>query len=249
MNILVFDTETTSLNKPFCYNVGYTVVSIPSGSILCRRDFIIEQIWHNISLFSTAYYAEKRPIYVKAMRSKKCVMDKWGYVMRQMKKDIKTYKVKSAYAYNSPFDDSVFTYNCDWFKTNNPLETIPIYDIRGYAIEYIVDAKYKAFCDANSFYTDMGNYSTTAEMIYRYLTSNPSFEESHTALSDAEIETTILLECLARGATIDTNYKIPRSVPRIIPKHFVVKESGKEIFSKNCTKITVSKDKQTITLI
>ena len=27
MNICVFDTETTSINKPFCYNVGYTIVN------------------------------------------------------------------------------------------------------------------------------------------------------------------------------------------------------------------------------
>ena len=27
MNICVFDTETTSLNKPFAYNIGYTILN------------------------------------------------------------------------------------------------------------------------------------------------------------------------------------------------------------------------------
>ena len=25
MNILVFDTETISVDKPFCYNIGYAI--------------------------------------------------------------------------------------------------------------------------------------------------------------------------------------------------------------------------------
>ena len=25
MNIMVFDTETVSVNKPFCYNIGYVI--------------------------------------------------------------------------------------------------------------------------------------------------------------------------------------------------------------------------------
>ena len=35
---------------------------------LVRRDFVVEQIWHNIPLFSTAYYAEASHL---------CVRDAW----------------------------------------------------------------------------------------------------------------------------------------------------------------------------
>ena len=248
MNIIIFDTETISVDKPFCYNIGYTVVEVETRTYLAHRDFVVEQIWHNIPLFNTAYYADKRPLYVSAMRGKRATLDKWGYIMRIMRNDIKAYNVEGVYAYNSLFDDRVMEYNNDWYKTINPIETIPIYDIRGYAIEYLVDEKYKAFCDKYGFYTESGNYSTTAETMYRYLMNDPTFEEAHTALADAEIETEILFACLNAGATIGTVYKVPRSIEKEYNRHLVVKENGKVLFETDCKKITVSKDKQTITL-
>ena len=90
MNFVVFDTETTSLDKPFCYNIGYVIMN-DSGMKLVKKDFVVEQIWHNLPLFSTAYYAEKRPIYVKAMKARKTVMDKFGYICREMIRDFEKY--------------------------------------------------------------------------------------------------------------------------------------------------------------
>ena len=69
MRICVFDTETTNLEKPFCYNVGYVIYDTDKHEIICKEEFVIEQIWHNAELFSTSYYAEKRPIYVNRMRA------------------------------------------------------------------------------------------------------------------------------------------------------------------------------------
>ena len=43
MNIVVFDTETVSLEKPFCYNIGYVIVDTESGKRLVRRDYVVEQ--------------------------------------------------------------------------------------------------------------------------------------------------------------------------------------------------------------
>ena len=77
MNICVFDTETISLDKPFCYNIGY-VIADDCGKTLLKKSYVVEQIWHNLPLFSTAYYAEKRNIYVSEMRGKKTFLEKFG---------------------------------------------------------------------------------------------------------------------------------------------------------------------------
>ena len=53
MNIVVFDTETTNLEKPFCYNIGYAVYNTETQECLLAKDFIVEQIWHNKPLFET----------------------------------------------------------------------------------------------------------------------------------------------------------------------------------------------------
>ena len=47
MNILVFDTETISVDKPFCYNIGYVIYDTDRHKILVKRDFVDEQICYN----------------------------------------------------------------------------------------------------------------------------------------------------------------------------------------------------------
>ena len=111
-----------------------------------------------------------------------------------------------------------------------------------------MDNKYKEFCDKNSYYTEAGNYSTTAEIMYRFITGDTTFEEQHTALSDAEIESAILYECKTRGATIATAYNVPKSVERKVTKHFEVKKDGEKVYEVDCESIRVSKDKTAITL-
>ena len=248
MNIVVFDTETTSVNKPFCYNIGYCIVEVETGETLLKRDYVVEQVWHNPMLFTTAYYAEKREKYVKAMRSRKTELSKYGYICRAMIRDFIAYDVKGAYAYNSPFDDGVFTYNSDWYKCVNPFDNMPIFDIRGYAHRFIVDDNFKEFCEENGYFTESGNYSTTAETVYRYLTGNTDFIEDHTALSDSEIETDILLHCIRKGAEVNTAYEVKRSIERKIEKTLTLKDREGESHEFPYESIRINKDKTKITL-
>lgn len=223
MNVAVFDTETIGLNKPFCYNVGMIIADTDSGAILKKYEWIIEQIWHNLPLFETAYYADKRPIYVKRMKARKIKMKKWEQVTQEMRKIFKQYKVTAAYAYNSQFDEKVFNFNCNWFKTQNPFENLPVYDIRGYAHSKICTTeKYMDFCDMNNRLTKFGNYSTTAESVFQYLSENASFKEEHTALADSVIEWDILKHCIARGCKWNMNYETLVSIQNRHEKTFIL---------------------------
>lgn len=247
MNVLIFDTETTDINKCFCYNAAYVIVDIDNDNILCKKDFVIEQIWHNLPLFSTAYYAEKRPIYVKAMRSKKAKMTKYGYFCQEMARDIKKFNVACAYAYNSQFDEKVFAFNCDWYKCSNPLDTIPVFDIMGNVHNFLVDDRYIRFCEKNEKFTDSGNYSTTAETVYQYITNNTDFVEEHTALSDSLIEYEILKETLKNGSKIMVGYNKKRTIPRETEKIFIVKDKNDGIiFSTECKSFKVYKKKNMV---
>lgn len=58
--IMIFDTETTSLATPFCYDVGYVIMDTETHSLVEKKHFIVEQNWHNLPLFESAYYKEKR---------------------------------------------------------------------------------------------------------------------------------------------------------------------------------------------
>lgn len=247
MNIVIFDTETTSLEKPFCYNIGY-VIGNEHGETLMKRNFVVEQIWHNLPLFSSAYYADKRALYVDAMRARLAVLDKFGYICQQMKRDFRNFSVERAFAYNSPFDEKVFDFNCDWFKCNNPFEDLPIIDIRGFVHSIMIDKHFLAFCDNYGYYTESGNYSTTAETIYRYITNNTEFIEEHTALADSIIEYEILMTCVRMGADINSEYNIRRSIERIVERELHIRTAEQTDYYFKYNKIRINKDKTEITL-
>lgn len=248
MNICIFDTETTSLDRPYCYNIGYVIANAETREILCRRSFVVEQIWHNLPLFSSAYYADKRPLYVAAMRARTTIMDKFGYICQQMIRDFRAFSVEIAYAFNSDFDEKVFNFNCDWYKCNNPFDNVPIKDIRGFVHAFLVDDMYKAFCEKNGYFTETGNYSTTAETVYRYIFNNTDFIEAHTALNDAEIEAEILFACIANGADYAGDYPTMRSIERKVEKTLKVRHTDGMTYVFNYSKIRINKDKTEITL-
>ena len=229
MNIVVFDTETTNLEKPFCYNIGYVIANVESRQVLLKREFVVEQVWHNPMLFTTAYYADKRELYVSRMKARKVVMDKFGYICQQMLRDFKAYEIEFAFAYNSPFDTKVFNYNTDWFKCNNPFDDIPIRDIRGFVHNFIAFEKdFQEFCEDYGYFTESGNYSTTAETVFRYIKGDIDFYEEHTALADSEIELEILFDCLDKGAEIDKEYKTYQSIKRETVKQLTINIDGQE---------------------
>jgi len=247
MNIVVFDTETTSLEKPFCYNIGYVIVN-NLGEKIAEKDFVVEQIWHNLPLFNTAYYAEKRPLYISAMKARKATMNKFGYICQEMIRDFKKYDVEAAFAYNSSFDEKVFAFNCDWFKCSNPFDTIPVKDIRGFAHQFIINKDYKEFCEINKYFTESGNYSSTAETVYRYITGDTDFIEDHTALSDSEIETDILFYCVDNGADLTSDYCAKKSITRNVEKILHIKTAEQIDYYFDYTNIKINKEKTEIKL-
>lgn len=240
---LILDTETTSLDKPFCYDISWVIIDTETGEHIDFRANVVEQVWHNLPLFESAYYKEKRDKYVIMMRKHEATMDKWGYIMRKLRQDIIKYSISEVYAYNSNFDDNVISYNCDWFKCNNPLENIPFYDVWGYASQFVTNtAEYKAFCEQYERFTDSGNYKGSAEVVYQYLTENPDFIEEHMGLFDSEIEADILFMCINMGAKWATEYNTVRQLPRTIRHPFTIKLDGEEIYSGEYTKKYVRND-------
>lgn len=232
MYSMIFDTETCSLQKPFCYDVGYVIMDNDSGEIILGKHFIVEQIWHNNELFSTAYYAEKREKYVTLMRTRKAIMSKFGYITQEMIRDIKKYEITDAYAYNSDFDDKVFQFNCEWFKCINPFDNIAIHDIWGYVSEFITPKDdYKKYCETYNRFTDGGNYSASAETIYQFITNNAEFTEEHMGLYDAIIEAKILYECISKyNAEWNYDYKVVKILNRQIAKPYKIIINNETIY-------------------
>lgn len=246
-NYCVFDTETTGLNKPFVYDIGYTIVN-ESGKILLKRNYLVSDIWNNLPLFATAYYNEKRPLYEEMMKNGEVYKHTFDWIINKMSQDFSYFEVKRAFAYNSNFDEGVFNFNCDWFKVFNPFDGINIIDIRGFAHNFIVDNDYKKFCEDNLLFTESGNYSTTAEAVYRYITKDTAFSESHTALDDSIIEKDILFHCVNKGASLENIYPVLSSIKRPIEKELTIKKNKEVVFSDTYTSIRINKDRTEINI-
>lgn len=245
MNVLVFDTETANLEKPFCYDLGYCVFDTEREVVVAKRSYIVTDVWNNMMLFSTAYYADKRARYEDMLANRLMTKHKWEWVAAKVASDIEQFGITDAYAFNSDFDKRVFAFNSEWHHTPNPLDNVKIHDIRGYVHKFLAFTKaYQDFCEANKCFTDSGNFSTTAESVYRFLLQDGSFEEAHTALADAEIETAILLECVKRGAEWNTDYKVYNSIPRnLLREYKVVDANGEEHIFTYTSKRKMPNDK------
>jgi len=250
MNILVFDTETVDVEHAFCYNVGYTIVNIETREKLIKRDYVIEQVWENKMLFSTAYYAEKKQLYINALRGRKASIKHWGHTMQRMIKDIQEYNVEFAYAFNSPFDVRVFDFNSEWFKSSNALDYVQTIDIRGLINKLLFSDEYKAFCEENGYYTESGNYSGNAETLTKFIRQDKEFIEDHTALSDSLIEADIILYMIDKyGVDITKEGKVYATIPRETEREMVIVHNGVEhkfTYLKKLTRngITTLKDKE-----
>jgi hypothetical protein len=55
---------------------------------------------------------------------------------------------------------------------------------------------YHKFCEDNGYLTKHNKPRFTAEIVYRFISKNNDFVESHTGLEDVEIEAQILAYCM-----------------------------------------------------
>lgn len=89
-------------------------------------------------------------------------------------------------------------YNPDIFKFRGV--SYNLFDLWGMACKHTLNNnRYKDFCLENGYLTSSGTYfKSSAEVTFRYLSNNTDFDEAHTALNDAEIESAILGKITSR---------------------------------------------------
>ena len=93
-------------------------------------------------------------------------------------------------------------------RNENPDETIfrfrgkeyPLFDLWGLSCRHILNCdEYKNMCLDNDWQTASGKYfKTSAETAFRFFSETLDFEEAHTAIDDAEIESILFAEICKR---------------------------------------------------
>lgn len=90
-----------AIARPLIYDIGWTICD-RYGEIYDKKSFLIAETFAVPSVFNTAYYAEKRPIYLERLQRGETTIKPWQEVVDILIKDMD--KVDSVGAFNSMFD-------------------------------------------------------------------------------------------------------------------------------------------------
>lgn len=93
--------KNIAITKPLIYDLGWKIID-RNGIVYNRMNFLISEIFSVPSVFDTAYYAEKRPIYLEKLRKGEIVLTDWQTAMTAFLDDLAV--VDAVGAYNSMFD-------------------------------------------------------------------------------------------------------------------------------------------------
>lgn len=206
--IMIIDTETTnSLEDPVVYDVGFEVFDL-EGNIYESCSMINTEVFNDPSLMSTAYYADKIPLYMEKVLTGQSVMIPWKSIKTVVKDSIIRNNCKIVAAHNARFDNRSLNLTQRYITTSKWRYFLPYgtewWDTLKMARETLKsDPDYRQFCLDNGFVTSRNVNKYTAEIIYRYLTGETDFNEKHMGLDDVKIEREIFLYCVRKNPDID----------------------------------------------
>lgn len=208
MNYLMLDTETTNMiDCPLCYDVGFSVIN-DEGKTLEKHSYVVADIFLDKDLMDVAYFKDKIPTYWEDIKAGKRMLRRFATVRAIVRDVMAQYNINTVIAHNMRFDycstNTTQRYlTCSKWRYFFPYGTKFVCTLKMARATFNKDEKYIAFCEENNFVTKHGKPQLTAEVIYRYLTNNIEFVESHTGLEDVEIETEIFFACIQANPTVD----------------------------------------------
>ena len=208
---IVLDTETCPLEQTdevtpwnmFVYDIGWAVVD-KRGKVYKTQSFINADIFlDEKELMKSAYYSEKIPKYWEDIKSGIRQLRSFYNIRKQLLADIAEYGVKEIYAHNMRFDYGTLQNTQRWLTKSKYRYFFPkgieICDTLKMARQVLKDSKmYRVWCEQNGYITKNNQCKFSAEVLYRYITGNDDFIESHTGLEDVMIEKDILAYCYSR---------------------------------------------------
>lgn len=203
---IVLDTETTnSIDDPIVYDIGFAVID-ETGRVYAKFSFVVAEVFLDKELMASAYFADKIPQYWRDIEDGERELRTLNTIRKELKRVCEEFEVEAIVAHNARFDYRSTTMTQRYLTSSKYRYFLPygveLWDSLKMAREVFKnDEAYSKFCYENDFLTSRGVRRYTAEILYRFITNDVSFIESHTGLEDVMIEKEIFVECLRRGAT------------------------------------------------
>lgn len=208
---LMIDTETCNtinhngkldMSNVLVYDIGLAVVD-KRGKVYLQKSFIVKDIFFGMQdLMQSAYYSNKIPQYLQDIAEGKREVASWYEIVMAIKEICEVFKIKTVVSHNARFDDNALKITQRYNTYSKFRFTLPYgveyYDTLKMAKDTICKQKgYIKFCEQNGYMTKHKKPQprATAEILYRYITGNNEFVESHTGLEDCLIEAKIMAHC------------------------------------------------------
>ena len=210
---LVFDGETCNTprnergqldtSSGQVYDLGGSVID-ECANVYDEFSIVNEDVFFGLKeAMKEAYYADKIPQYMRDIWAKRRkVVNTWE-MWKQFNDLIRRHDIKAVVAHNIWFD--IHTLNATMrYQTKSKKRFflpygIQIMDTMRMAEKTICKRPdYIKFCMENGYMTEQATPKPrkSAEVLWRYLTGDNTFQESHTGLEDVKIEAQIFAECM-----------------------------------------------------
>lgn len=202
-NTIVEEDGKLDMRFVLPYDFGFAVID-SKGNIYEKFSFVVDEIFcGEFNLMRSAYYANKIPQYIRDLANGKRILKSAYEIRKTILDKIKEYDCKFVCAHNMRFDYRACN-NLQRWTTKSKYryffpKDIEIWDTLKMARDVIAKMPtYIDFCFTNGFVTKhkTPQVKLTAEVLYKFITKNVNFVESHTGLEDVEIETEILKYCI-----------------------------------------------------
>ena len=201
---LTIDTETANnIDCPIVFDIGGAIHD-KKGNVLETFSFIVQEVFYEMPhLMSECFYLVKIPYYNTQIYNKERTIKSWYEIKKHIDELCKKYKVKAIIAHNMKFDYRAIN-TTQRYLTNSKYRyffpyNIELWDTLNMAKSTICNQKsYIKWCAKNGYLTKNGKPRATAEILYRYISNNNNFIESHTGLEDVLIEKEIFSRCMAQ---------------------------------------------------
>lgn len=101
MNLSPNDKKKISIAKPLIYDIGWQIID-SKGYVYSRHSYLVQETFFVPNVFNTAYYKEKRPLYMEKYKAGTITSKNWNEITTILIHDLD--KIDYVLAYNSMFD-------------------------------------------------------------------------------------------------------------------------------------------------
>lgn len=199
-NTLLADDGSLDMTSVLVYDIGWQVID-KQGRVYEQKSYIVRDVFMGEKeLMKSAYYAKKIPQYWEDIKSGKRVVASFYDIRKDFLDTMARYNTKTIAAHNARFDYRALTGTQRYLTKSKyryffPRE-VEVWDTLKMARDVISKRPtYVRFCQDNGYMTKNNKPQLTAEVLYRYITQNTDFIESHTGLEDVDIERQIFAYC------------------------------------------------------